>query len=266
MHTIPLRTSLDVTGLSHHQGHPEQPPATARIDTSRFNHPHFLGTSRGESEGSIVYSFTPFTGAEERPRLPDAAHRDLPLGWQDWEPLARQWDAARILWSQARLRREATPLLHKAASRWADWTKARAQLTAVFDQFWSTGDGQWRAQLLRLTDAERAATTAAERWDTVAVDLAQAVADQIDVAGREEELPLITVAKEIGYDTSDWMVRPVADYCYPLPQYCVVRDGVDLWNRATPLVASATKLIEAQRERLREVAGLIGDTARSPLA
>ncbi|WP_148592709.1 hypothetical protein [Streptomyces sp. WAC01526] len=265
MHTIPLRTPLDDTGLAHHQDQVEQPPEP-RLDTSRFNHPNFLGTSRGGREGWIVYSFTPFTGAEDMPRLSSVAYRDLPLGWQDWEPLSRQYEAARILWFHARLRRQATPLLHQAASRWTDWTEAQAQLIAAFDQFWSTGDGQWCAQLLRLIDAERAAATAADRWDTVAGLLAQAAADQIDVAGREEELPLTTVAKEIGYDASDWMVRPVDDYCHPLPQYRIVRDGVDRWGRATPLAASAAKLIEAQRERLREVASLTGDTTTHPLA
>ncbi|MCF3143748.1 hypothetical protein [Streptomyces platensis] len=264
MHTIPLRTPLDDTGLAHHQDQAEQPPAP-RLDTSRFNHPNFLGTSRGEREGWIVYSFTPFTGAEDRPQLPAAAYH-LPLGWQDREPLARQYEAARILWSYARLRSQAKPLLHEAASRWTDWTEAKAQLTAVFERFWSTGDGQWRAQLLRLVDAERAVTKAADRWDTVAGHLAQIAADQIEVAGREEELPLTTVATELGYDASDWMVRPVGDYCHPLPQYRIVRDGIELWDRATPLAASASKLIEVQRERLREVASLAGDTVHRALA
>ncbi|MGK5628426.1 hypothetical protein [Streptomyces sp. URMC 123] len=260
-HTIPLKTPLDDTGLPRRQDAAPSAPATSPIDTSRFNHPHFLGTSPGKRDGWVVYSFAPFTGLEDRPRLPEAACRELPLGWQDWCSLSRQYEVAEIVWSHARLRRQAKPLLHRAAPLWHAWTTARDRLIATFEQFWDTGDGQWRAQLLRLTDAERAAAQAAHEWDAVAAQLAQVAADQIGVAGWEEELALTVVAKEIGYDASDWEICHVDDYTSPLPQYRIVRDGVDHWDRATPLAARAAQLIEAQRERLREVARLAGDPA-----
>uniref|UniRef100_UPI002F90D82F hypothetical protein n=1 Tax=Streptomyces sp. NBC_01562 TaxID=2975879 RepID=UPI002F90D82F len=254
VHTIPLKTPLDDTGLPHS-------PAPAASDTSRYNHSHFLGTSPGEREGWVVYTFAPFTGREPKPQFPDAAFDDKSLTWQMREPLHRQYTAAQVLWSHARFRNQAKPLLIQAAPLWAAWMTARDELVAAFEKFWSTGDGHWRAQLLRLTDAERTASKAADDWDTVAAKLAQAVADQIDLVGWEEELPLATVAQEHGLDVSGWMVHHVDDYAHPLPQYLIVRDGVDHWGRATPLAASAAQLIESQRERLREVAGLAGDFA-----
>ncbi|MEU2873022.1 hypothetical protein ABZ769_28125 [Streptomyces olivoreticuli] len=258
MHTIPLRTPLDDTGLPHHQDLTVPPAAPA--DTSRYNHPHFLGTSPGEREGWTDYCFAPFTGMEPKPQFPRAAYDDEALAsWEASEPLHRQYTAARVLWSQARLRHQVKPLLGKAASSWTAWTTARDELVAAFEQFWSTSDGHWRAQLLRLTDAERAVSKAAEDWDTVAGKFAKAVVDQIEVAGYDDKLPLTVVAKESGLDASDWLVHDADDYKHPLPQYQIVRNGTDRYGRATPLVASARQLIEAQRERLREVVGLAGD-------
>ncbi|WP_438490723.1 hypothetical protein [Streptomyces sp. S186] len=257
MHTIPLRMPLDDTGLPHRQ-EPSAPAPAAPVNASRYNHPHFLGTSPGEREGWIVYTFAPFTGTEPTPTFPTTAYDDTSLTWELRDSLHDQYTAARIAWSHARLRRQAKALLHKAASLWTAWTTARDELIAVFEEFWSTSDGHWRAQLLRLTDAERAVNKAAGDWDTVAAKLAKVAADQIDVAGYDEKLPLTTVAQELGYDASDWMIHPVDDYAHPLPQYRIVRNGVDYYGRATPLTASATQLVEAQRERLREVANLAG--------
>ncbi|MFC9817311.1 hypothetical protein ACFVJM_35250 [Streptomyces virginiae] len=252
-HTIPLKTPLDDTGLPH----PDTltgPPATApAADASRYHHPHFVDARPTDS--GTAYRFTAFSGYEAQPEMPAGAYDDPAMTWE----LRDQYTAARVLWSHSRLRRQAAPLLHKAAPLWSAWTAARDELVATFAQFWSTGDGLWRAQLLRLTDAERAAQEAAGAFDVVARELAQAVADQVDVAGWDDALPLTTVAGELGYDASDWTVHHVDDYTHPLPQYRIVRDGVDHYGRATPLTVSATQLIEEQRERLREVAALAGD-------
>ncbi|MFD6114044.1 hypothetical protein ACFWG0_28650 [Streptomyces yangpuensis] len=256
-HTIPLKTPLDDTGLPHRDTL-TSPAATAPgVDVSRYHHPHFVA-ARPTGSGT-AYRFTAFTGYESRPEMPASAYDDPAMPWELRDRLRDQYTAARVLWSHSRLRCQAAPLLRKAAPLWSAWTAARDELVATFAQFWSTGDGLWRAQLLRLTEAERAAKEAAGAFDVVAGELAQAVADQVDVAGWDEVLPLTTVAGELGYDASDWTVHHVDDYTHPLPQYRIVRDGVDHYGRATPLTVSATQLIEEQRERLREVAALAGD-------
>ncbi|MFI1184149.1 hypothetical protein ACH4UT_32030 [Streptomyces sp. NPDC020799] len=258
MHTIALKTPLDEAGLPHRPARDALPAALA--DTFRYHHPHFLGTSPGEREGWVVYAFAPFTGLEPQPEFPQDAYEVEALTWELSEPLHRQYTAALVLWSHARLRHQAKPLLHKAASLWSAWVTARDELVSVFEEFWTTSDGRWRAQILRLTDVERAANKAADDWDTVAAKLAQAAADQTDVAGYNAKLPLTTVARELGLDTTDWIVHHIDDYTKPLPQFRVVCNGDERWDRATPLVGSATQLIEAQRERLREVADLAGDS------
>ncbi|MER6123047.1 hypothetical protein ABT173_10255 [Streptomyces sp. NPDC001795] len=266
-HTIPLKTPLDDTGLPRRSAPAAPAPAPAvPADTSRYHHPNFV--SAQPSPGHIAFRFRAFTGLEPKPEFPAAAYDDTALNWQLRGDLHDQYQAARVLWSHAWLRHQARPLLHQAAPLWTAWTTARDELTAVFEQFWSTSDGHWRAQLLRLTDAERAAAAAADAFDTVAAKLAQAVADQIDAAGWDEALELETVAKELGIDASDWPVRHVDDYSHPLPQYRIVRGGTAYWGRATPLAASAAQLIAGHRERLREVADLAGDfdPAHSALA
>lgn len=256
-HTIPLKTPLDDTGLPH----PDtltSPAATApAADASRYHHPHFVDARPTDS--GTAYRFTAFSGYERQPEMPAGGYDDPAMTWELREQLRDQHTAARVLWSHFRLRRQAAPLLHKAAPLWSAWTTARDELVAAFAQFWSTGDGLWRAQLLRLTDAERAAKETAGAFDVVARELAQAVADQVDAAGWDEALPLTTGAggarvRRVGLDGS-----PHRRLHPPPPQYRIVRDGVDHYGRATPLTVSATQLIEEQRERLREVAALAGE-------
>ncbi|MEU9376536.1 hypothetical protein AB0D94_22565 [Streptomyces sp. NPDC048255] len=256
-HTIPLKSPLDDTGLSHRDTL-TSPAASVPVDASRYFHRHFVD-ARPASGGGTVFRFTAFSGYESQPEMPAGAYDDTAMTWELRDQLRDQYTAARVLWSHARLRHRAAPLLHKAGPLWSAWTAARDELVATFAQFWGAGDGLWRAQLLRLTDAERAAQQAASAFDVVARELAQTVADQVDVAGWDEALALTTVAGELGYDASDWKVHHVDDHTHPLPQYCIVRDGVDHYGRATPLTVSATQLIEEQRERLREVAALAGD-------
>ncbi|MFE5108317.1 hypothetical protein [Streptomyces sp. NPDC056663] len=118
----------------------------------------------------------------------------------------------------------------------------------VFNEFWSTADGRWRAQLLRLTDAERAAKTAAEAWDEIAEQLAALAATQVRTAGEEHELELRDVAKEIGLDAQGWHIDHISAY-EPTPFH----------RHDTPVVGALARQIDQQRERLREVAQLAGE-------
>jgi hypothetical protein len=242
--TIALAHDLDHSGL--HDGPPASPIAPAPlVDTSRYDHPLFQRSEPGRYEGVVTYYFAAFTGSEPEPQTPLAAYEVL--GREQTAELGRQYEAARILWSKARLRRQAAPVLTKAAPVWEAWTAAKAELERVYTAFWETADGRWRAQLLRLTDAENAAETAAGAWDESAQQLAQLADDQIAAAGHDDELRLTTVATEFGLDASDWHIDHIGAYTNRT------------WGRPTPLLERLAEQINKQRERLVEVARLAGD-------
>ena len=96
-------------------------------------------------------------------------------------------------------------------------------------------------------DAEKAAEKAAAAWDTVAEELARLVDDHRHITGYDNDLPLETVAKEIGLDASAWVIDSVREYTY------------DRWRTHTPVVGQLHALVTQQRARLREVADLAGD-------
>ncbi|MFF5188727.1 hypothetical protein ACFY30_34015 [Streptomyces sp. NPDC000345] len=247
---IPLKTPLDDTGLMPRY----QPGTTTRAamatDISRYHHPLFLRSEPGRFEGWVTYSFRAFTGLEEQPQMSMEAIRDTTLTREQSTELSNQYEAARVLWSKARLRRQAGPLLKQAAPLWEAWTAAHGQLVAAFREFWTTEDGRWRAQLLRLTDAERAAESAAEAFDEIAEKLTQLAEEQIQVAGEDEDLPLSTIAKELGLDDSDWHIAWHGAYTSSTASWRGIGDR---------LIDKVHKEIDAQRERLREVQVMAGE-------
>ncbi|MCC9708196.1 hypothetical protein E4N62_24825 [Streptomyces sp. MNU76] len=246
---IPLKTPLDDTGLSHHR--PGTATSTAAAaDISRYHHPLFLRSEPGRFEGWVTYSFRAFTGLEEQPQMSIEAIRDTTLTREQSAELSNEYEAARVLWSKARLRRQAGPLLKQAAPMWEAWTAAHGQLVATFREFWTTEDGLWRAQLLRLTDAERAAEAAAEAFDDIAEKLTRLAEEQIRVAGEDDDLPLSTIAKELGLDDSDWHIAWHGAYTSSTAGWRGIGDR---------LIDRVHKEIDAQRERLREVQVLAGD-------
>ncbi|MFD6113849.1 hypothetical protein ACFWG0_27600 [Streptomyces yangpuensis] len=253
-HTIPLLRPLDSTGLPH-QPNPApaaEPEAAPAADLTRYHHPLFV-RSEPRVFGAALY-FQGFTGREERPEMPMAAWEDKAVTWEQRRELSLQYDAARVMWSQARLRLQAGPVLRRAAPLWEAWTTAQAELHQVFAAFWTTPDGMWRAQLLKLTDAEQAAQSAARAWDQVAEELAKLAAEQLRAAGEEYDLPLTEVAKELGLDAADWVIDSPDQY----------ETGPYSWRTETPVVRHATGEITQQRERLTEVARLAGDPDTAP--
>ncbi|MER5696087.1 hypothetical protein ACWDBO_29995 [Streptomyces mirabilis] len=255
-HTIPLKTPLDDTRLPHRPA-PAATTATAPADTARYHHPLFLRAEPERFASWVTYSFRAFTGLEEQPQMPAEAIRDRTLTREQSAALSHEYDAARILWSKARLRRQAGPLLKKAAPLWKAWTAAHDQLEATFREFWATEDGRWRAQLLRLTDAERAAQSAAEAFDEVAEKLSRLAEEQIRVAGESDDLPLRTIAQELGLDASDWHIAWPGAYTSSTASWRGFGDR---------LIDRLHKEIDAQRERLAEVAQLAGDQHMTPRA
>ncbi|MGW2680922.1 hypothetical protein [Streptomyces sp. NPDC001436] len=248
-HTIPLKRPLDPTGLPPRQLSEPEPPAPAATlagDPTRYHHPAFVRAEPGHSEGDFIYYFTGFTGRESEPAVPMAADEDKTLAYEQIRELSRQYRSAQVLWSQARLRLLAAPLLHQAVPVWGAWTAARDELRLIFSEFWTTGDGKWKAQLLLLTDAETAAKKAARKRDDIAEQLAKLAADQIHVAGYDHELGLSDVAQDAGLDIRSWDIYQADEY---KPSF----------YRPTPLVYALETEIKEQRERLTEVAALAGD-------
>lgn len=245
--TIPLKQPLDDAGLPRRESaaEPTLEPSKASADVARYHHPHFVRREPGQ-KGWATFFFTPFVGNESEPALPTAVYSDQAVTSEQRTELREQYDAARIMWSKARLRLQARPLLQQAAPLWLEAATARIELHGVFRQFWEIEDGRWRAQLLRLTDAERAASTAAAAWDEIATQLARVAHDQVSMAGEWDELELTTVAREIGLDASDWLIGSVCDY------------KRTPYGGDTPLVEEVKRDIQTQRERLQEVMSLAG--------
>ncbi|SEE61296.1 hypothetical protein [Streptomyces sp. TLI_105] len=230
-----------------------KPQLSPAADIARHCHPHYL-RAEPTAFGTVTFYFRAFTGRESRPEMPREAWDDPALTWKQKCELDSQYTVAQSLWSQGRLRIQAAPVLRRAAPLWQAWTTAQSELREAFEVFRHTSDGMWRAQLLRLTDAERAALDAARAWDAVAEELSLLAAEQRRDAGEEHELELETVARELGLDASDWVIRWPDDYT----------PRAYSWPHQTPLVRALTAEIEQQRERLMEVARLVGDHEPTP--
>ncbi|WP_331740825.1 hypothetical protein [Streptomyces sp. NBC_01006] len=251
--TIPLKRPLDATGLPPRQSPEPEPSAPAAVpegDATAYHHPAFVRVEPGHFAGDFIYYFTGFTGREPQPEVPLAAYDDQTLDYDQIRELSRQYRSAQVLWSQARLRLLAVPVLQQAVPLWDAWTAARDELRLVFSEFWTTADGKWKAQLLRLTDAESVAKKAARKWDDIAEQLAKLAADQVHVAGYDHELDLSDVAQAAGLDIRGWNICHADEYKPP-------------YNRPTPLVYDLDTEIKEQRERLTEVAALAGDITAS---
>ncbi|MFI2214951.1 hypothetical protein [Streptomyces sp. NPDC020141] len=245
--TITLTHALDQSGLnSQARSVPAGQDGPPAADVSRYAHPNFLCSEPGPGDAT-TFSFTAFTGREPEPQTPLAVYEDRALDREQLEAIRTQYRVARILWSKARLRDRAVPVLRTAAPLWAAWEAAHTTLTEVFRAFWETPDGMWRAQLLRLGDAEIAALDAARAWDAVAGKLAALTEEHVSAVEYEHELALATVASEVGIDVTAWLIESVNEY----------GDGV--WSIDTPLVHRARTEIAVQRGRLRDVADLAGD-------
>ncbi|WP_332010748.1 hypothetical protein [Streptomyces uncialis] len=245
--TITLTHALDQSGLtSQARSVPAGQDVSPAADVSRYAHPNFLCSEPGAG-GFTTFSFTAFTGREPEPQTPLAVYEDRALDREHLEAIRTQYRVARILWSKARLRDRAVPVLRTAAPLWEAWEAAHTTLTAVFREFWETPDNRWRSQLLRLGDAETAALDAARAWDAVAGQLAALAEEHASAVEYEHELALTTVASEIGIDASAWLIGAVNEY----------GDGV--WVTDTPLARQAHTEIGVQRGRLRDVADLAGD-------
>ena len=223
-------------------GQQEEEPvnATAAADLTPFHHPHCL-EGRLDTEYRFgtryFFRFLPFTGSEPEPDMPDGLWGRL--SEDDYYLLRAEYRLAYDLWAQTRFRRDVTPVLRDALPVWQEYERARNAMAAAFAAFWDTSDLQWRAQILRLTDAHAQAEAAARNWDNVAASLARAEHEHLRDVGEEHELSLRAVAADAGLDISRWDIDPADAY-------------TSSWG-PRPAVGAVRDEIERQKERLKEV-------------
>jgi hypothetical protein len=212
--------------------------ATAAADLTPFHHPHFLDGRRDtEYRYGARYFFRlrPFTGCEPEPDMPDGLWNQL--SEDNYRLLRAEYRLAYELWAQARFRRDVTPMLRAAVPVWQEYERARNAMAAAFAAFWETSDIQWRAQILRLTDAHAQAVAAARNWDDVAASLARAQHEHLRDVGEEHELDLRDVAADL--DISRWDIDTVDAY-------------TSSWS-PKPAAGAVREEIERQKSRLKEV-------------
>jgi hypothetical protein len=205
----------------------------------KYHHPHFI--SAEHNTWGTKYTFRGFTGSEPEPQSPDAAWKDDSLSWEERRLVDREYEAARCMWSQAGFRRDAAAAITSAVPVWQAYARARSAMDAAFAAFWETGDGQWRAQILRLTDAHEQALRAARDWDDVADRLARMQYEHFRYVGEGNELGLKDVGAGVGIDTTSWFI----DFYY----YSNERHG-------DTLASKVREAIDGHKDRLREVAEL----------
>jgi hypothetical protein len=81
---------------------------------ARYHHRHFVSAQPGKRQDSYHFTFRPFTGYETRPELNVAVYDDSGVSLDDRILLAREYEAARTLWSQAKFRLHAKPAITRA--------------------------------------------------------------------------------------------------------------------------------------------------------
>ena len=226
----------------------EDTSMTSPVDhLAPYHHPHLVSVAPGRWEGDKTYTFRLFTGSEAKPASDWDRWRADGLSPDDCLALSSEYEAAGRMWGQAAFKLAARPALVKAEPTWREYQQARAELESVFASFWETADGRWRAQLLRLTDAQQAAVRAANRWDEVSESLAELEYEHGREVGDDYSLTLSRVAPEFGLDVKDWEIYHFTEY-----------QGAFSYG-GRPGLRKLGEEIEGQNKRLREIADLAGE-------
>ena len=169
----------------------------------RYHHPHFISAER-QSWGGIRYGFREFTGDEPEPQDPEGLYEDDSLDWEQKRQVLLEYEAARDLWHQARFCRDATAAFCAATPGWQAYVRARSAMDAAFAEFRDTEDTRWRAQVLRLGDAQDQAHRAAVGWDRTAAELRRLEHEHYLAVSTGHELSLCEVATRAGIDIDSW--------------------------------------------------------------
>jgi hypothetical protein len=250
--TVPLGHPLD--GPLPGTAVPAAPAAAPTDLIAAFHHPNFTGV---HTESGTVTAFVfqpPLSGFEDRPARPTDSYGQG-LDEHQTAFLNAEYEAALAQWSRARLRRAVRSELAAAPKAWDKITQARAELDTAFDALRGTPDGQWRSMTMRLVDAQRAAGTAAKRWDEIAGRLAKAQElHDGDLNYLDARLMVRDVAAEAGVDAAAWDIRDYRDYFdreWPLP--------------TRPMEALIGDAVDTQQQFLNEINDLVGRVADAPL-
>jgi hypothetical protein len=208
---------------------------------AKYHHPHYQGVTKNEYN-RVLFTFKPFTGAEEEPSQSRTAWSDdsLPRAAHDF--LDSEYEAARDLWREAKYIRELKAAAQGASALWGDYTQARQDMDAIFASLDNTPDNHWRATVSKLIAAQDKALATAEEWDDKAEDIATCHSDNMysDLGWRE-------AYQRAGIDGTDWVIGDKYDY------------GRSYYGKQSPVVRDVNEAIEKQREHLRKIASLTGD-------
>ncbi|MET9324054.1 hypothetical protein ABZX75_28375 [Streptomyces sp. NPDC003038] len=206
-----------------------------------YHHPHFTGAST-DRFNRIVFTFRPFTGAEQEPARPLEAWKDESLTPQARAFIDAEYDEASRLWREAAYTAALKQATDGAAFLWDNYSRARAAMDQLFTSLDSTPDTHWRATVSQLVNAQNKALDAAISWDRKGLEIAT-----VHEGHFYSDLSHTDVYKAASVDPSEWVIGSFYDYQS-------FRGGL--------LAREVQQRIDAQREHLRTVAAISGD--RSP--
>lgn len=214
-------------------------------DWKSWHHPHYLGEQ--PTQCGLEYSFRPFTGSEPEPAVPEAALQELMYVEQDdgapgaprrlYRRMEDEVRAANTLWAEARYIAQVTDALRRAWPTLQEYRRAKAALDATYAALDDTEDSKWRSALLRLVDARRNATAAAEQVDWHGKEI-DALDEGLPERVLERTPPTYMIAENLGYDITGW--EPTC---------------------GASVTSALTQEIRAQDGRIREVYRLAGEKA-----
>ncbi|MDV9189781.1 hypothetical protein R6L23_16420 [Streptomyces sp. SR27] len=218
----------------------------------------------GPSGYGVRFEFAPFTGAEPRPEVPAAFHRDPGLtGVSESEnPVEHRlreaadqiitdlYDTAHHQWEDAAYVRELKGSVKDAPALWVAYKGAAEVLETAYAYLRTPEASQeWPSAVARLLDAQDNAVTAADAFDLRAQDIAE-VHNRHLYADLSHDAALA----QAGYpEAKDWDIADSEKYGYR--SY-----GWDDSEYA-PLATKVRRLVERQQGQLEKVTRLSGAPA-----
>lgn len=199
-------------------------PAGTNADAVVEHHPHF-GAYDPVGFAGEAYMFRPFSGLEDPPLAPGRLAGETDAAYS--RRVDRdEWRAAWRRWREAYLRLKARGPLTAMAARWAECSKAHAEMAAAFDRLVTGPDDRWRANINMLLETRGVVRVAAAVWDEDASNLLRLAATDPQLREPAERAEGLygsiggaagfyrdwgKAARDLGIDTSDWVIDEVVD-------------------------------------------------------
>jgi hypothetical protein len=223
-------------------------PATL-IDLPRWRH-----RDRISPDGAAEFRFQRFNRYEPRPEIPDrlavvreqARAQNHPDVEKWWLSILDEASAAREAWARDLHRAKVTESLHGLADAWPQWLAARQAADDAYTALERTPDGFWRAALLALATARRAARALAQQVDQYGRNIADCDREYrrvCDVPSWKQ------YASDAGINLPGWELHERDDY-----QASAWSDGT-----GNPTLDELNRVIVEQDERIRDAARLAGE-------